>query len=198
MTIDEQNLEQEKKPAYIFKICLIGNGGVGKTCIARRLCFDAFDANTRLTIGIDFYTYDVPIIIKGEESFLRLSIWDFGGQEQFKKMFSYYINGANGIFLVFSLYNLNNTLLGLDWWNEHLQKLKHDSTPRILVGCKYDLVKEEEKKLNELVIENFRKKQGTIPYYKTSSKENYNIREIFLDLTKTILDENNFDYDKLL
>jgi small GTP-binding protein len=198
MIIDEQNLEQEKKPAYIFKICLIGNGGVGKTCIARRLCFDTFDANTRLTIGIDFYTYDVPIIINGEESFLRLSIWDFGGQEQFKKMFSYYINGANGIFLVFSLYNLNNTLLGLDWWNEHLEKLNHESTPKILVGCKYDLVEEDEKKLNELVIENFRKKQGTIPYYKTSSKDNYNIRKIFLELTKTILDVNHFEYDKLL
>ena len=198
MNMDEQHLEQEEKPAYIFKICLIGNGGVGKTCIARRLCFDTFDANTRLTIGIEFYTYDVPIIIKGEKTFLRLSIWDFGGQEQFKKMFSYYINGANGIFLVFSLYNLNNTLLGLDWWNEHLQKLNHDSTPKILVGCKYDLVKDENEKINELIIENFRKKQGTIPYYKTSSKENHNIRKIFLELTKTILDENNFEYDKIL
>jgi len=198
MSIDEQEPEQEPKPAYIFKICLIGNGGVGKTCIARRLCFDTFDANTRLTIGIDFYTYDIPIIVDGKETFLRLSVWDFGGQEQFKKMFSYYINGANGIFLIFSLYNLNNTLLGLDWWNDHLKKLNHDQTPKILVGCKYDLVKEEKKKINELVIENFRKKYGTLPYYKTSSKENYNIREIFLDMTEIILDENNFDYDKIL
>ncbi len=191
-------VEQEEKPAYVFKICLIGNGGVGKTCIARRLCFDTFDSNTRLTIGIDFYTYDLPIIIGGEKTFVRLSIWDFGGQEQFKKMFSYYINGANGIFLVFSLYNLNNTLLGLDWWNEHLDKLIHDTTPKILVGCKYDLVKEKEKKMNEVIIENFRNKQGTIPYYKTSSKENCNIREIFIDMTKIILDINHFEYDKIL
>ncbi|MFW9930012.1 MAG: Rab family GTPase [Candidatus Thorarchaeota archaeon] len=198
MTADEFSHEQEPKPAYIFKICLIGNGGVGKTCIARRLCFDTFDSNTRLTIGIDFYTYDVPIIANGKETFLRLSIWDFGGQEQFKKMFSYYINGANGIFLVFSLYNLNNTLLGLDWWNEHLEEHNHDETPKILVGCKYDLVKEQNKKINELVIENFRKKQGIIPYYKTSSKENYNIREIFIDMVKTILDKNNFEYEKIL
>jgi small GTP-binding protein len=162
------------------------------------LCFDTFDANTRLTIGIDFYTYDLPIVITGNKTYVRLSIWDFGGQEQFKKMFSYYINGANGIFLVFSLYNLNNTLLGLDWWNEHLEKLEHGSTPKILVGCKYDLVKDKEKKMNELVIENFRKKQGTIPYYRTSSKENINIRKIFVDITKIILDANNFEYGKIL
>lgn len=190
------SLQPEKKPTYIFKLCLIGNGGVGKTCIARRLCFDTFDANTKLTIGIDFYTYDLPIIIKGEENFVRLSIWDFGGQEQFKKMFSYYIHGANGIYLVFSLYNLNSTLLGLDWWNDHLFKLNHQNTPKILVGCKLDLVELE--KVNELVIENFRKKHNTIPFHKTSSKENVNIRKIFVEMTKTILDQSGFDYDKIL
>ena len=187
---------QEKNPTYIFKLCLIGNGGVGKTCIARRLCFDTFDANTKLTIGIDFYTYDLPILTEGEEGFVRLSIWDFGGQEQFKKMFSYYIHGANGIFLVFSLFNLNNSLLGLDWWNDHLFKLNHKKTPKVLVGCKTDLIKDPEK-VNDLVIENFRKKHDNIPYYKTSSKEGYNIRNIFLEMVRTILDEHNFEYDKI-
>ncbi len=189
--------QQEEKPVYVFKLCLIGNGGVGKTCIARRLCFDTFDANTKLTIGIDFYTYDMPIIINGEEEFLRFSIWDFGGQEQFKKMFSYYIHGANGIFLVFSLYNLNNTLLGLDWWNNHLQKLVHQDTPKVLIGCKLDLIKDK-KKVDALVIENFRKKHSNIPYFETSSKENFNIRKIFAEMAKEILDKNEFPYDKIV
>jgi small GTP-binding protein len=189
--------EEEEHPTYIFKLCLIGNGGVGKTCIARRLCFDTFDANTKLTIGIDFYTYDLPILVEGEEGFVRLSIWDFGGQEQFKKMFSYYIHGANGIFLVFSLFNLNNSLLGLDWWNDHLFKLSHKKTPKVLVGCKSDLIKDPEK-VNDLVIENFRKKHENIPYYKTSSKEGFNIRNIFVEMVRTILNEHGFEYDKIL
>jgi len=188
--------QQEEKPAYVFKLCLIGDGGVGKTCIARRLCFDTFDANTKLTIGIDFYTYDMPIIINNEEEFLRFSIWDFGGQEQFKKMFGYYIHGANGIFLVFSLYNLNNTLLGLDWWNNHLQKLIPQDTPIVLIGCKLDLIKDK-KKVDELVIENFRKKHNNISYFETSSKENVNIRNIFAEMAKEILDKNEFPYDKI-
>ena len=189
--------EQEKPPTYIFKLCLIGNGGVGKTCIARRLCFDTFDANTKLTIGIDFYTYDLPILMGGDEGFVRLSIWDFGGQEQFKKMFSYYIHGANGIFLVFSLFNLNNSLLGLDWWNDHLFKLSHKNTPKVLVGCKSDLIKDPER-VNDLVIESFRKKHDNIPYFKTSSKEGYNIRNVFVEMVRTILDEHSFEYDKIL
>ena len=185
------------KPLYIFKICLIGNGGVGKTCIARRLCLDTFDANTKLTIGIDFYTHDIPIIIDGEESFVRLSIWDFGGQEQFKKMFSYYIHGANGVFLVFSLFNLNNTLLGLNWWNEHLAQLLHKDTPRILIGSKSDLIKDPEK-VDELVIENFRVKHDSIPFYKTSSKESYNINSVFLAMVESILQKNDFEYEKII
>jgi small GTP-binding protein len=189
--------EQEEHPTYIFKLCLIGNGGVGKTCIARRLCFDTFDANTKLTIGIDFYTYDLPILIEGEEGFVRLSLWDFGGQEQFKKMFSYYIHGANGIFLVFSLFNLNNSLLGLNWWNDHLFKLNHKKTPKMLVGCKSDLIKDPER-VNDLVIENFRNKHSNIPYFKTSSKEGINIRNIFVEMVRTILDEHGFEYDKIL
>lgn len=185
------------KPLYIFKICLIGNGGVGKTCIARRLCLDTFDANTKLTIGIDFYTHDIPIIIDGEESFVRLSIWDFGGQEQFKKMFSYYIHGANGVFLVFSLFNLNNTLLGLNWWNDHLAKLLHKDTPKILIGSKSDLIKDPEN-VDELVIENYRLKHDSIPFYKTSSKDSYNINAVFLAMVEAILQKNEFDYEKIV
>ena len=189
--------EQEEQPYYIFKICMLGQGGVGKTCIARRLCFDTFDVNTRLTIGIDFYTYDLPVVVDGNKTFIRLSIWDFGGQEQFKQMFSYYIHGANGIFMVFSLFNLNNTLLGLEWWYEHLLKQDQSQTPKILVGCKSDLVKKLEK-VDELVIESFRKKHDKVEFFKTSAKKNFNVREIFVEMTKLILDTHGFKYDKIL
>ena len=188
---------KEEKPYYIFKICLLGHAGVGKTCIARRLCFDTFDANTSLTIGIDFYTYDLPMIVNGKETFLRLSIWDFGGQEQFKKMFSYYINGANGIFMVFSLFNLNDTLLGLNWWYDHLFKQNQQKTPKILIGCKLDLVNKLER-VHELVIESFRKKHDKIPFFTTSAKDNVNVRSIFVEMSKLILEQHNFEYDKLL
>lgn len=190
-------LEREVQPYYIFKICLLGQGGVGKTCIARRLCFDTFDANTRLTIGIDFYTYDIPLVVDGDETYIRLSIWDFGGQEQFKKMFSYYINGANGIFMVFSLFNLNNTLLGLNWWYEHLIKQKQKDTPKLLIGCKSDLAGSLEK-VDELVIENFRVKHKKELFIKTSARDNLNIKEMFIEITKLIMDTNNFKYDKIL
>ncbi len=186
------------KPRYIIKICIVGQGGVGKTCMTKRLCFNTFDAHTQLTIGVDFYSYDLPIIIDDEEEFIRLSIWDFGGQEQFRKFFLYYMSGANGIFLVFSLVNIQ-TLVMLDWWYEKLQEYGHQDTPRIIVATKNDLInkQEENTKIDDLVIDRFLTRHNEKDFIKTSSKDNYNIEFSFKKLVEKALNYYNFHYDRV-
>ena len=188
----------EEKPRYLVKICLLGQGGVGKTCLTKRLCFDTFDINTKLTIGLDFYTYDLPISVNDEETFVRLSIWDFGGQEQFKSLFSYYIGGANGIFMVFSLVNLQ-TLINLDWWYDQLDD-SNLTTSKMIIGTKSDLVNEESEKyqVDNLIMKQFMKKHDEHEFFKTSSKEGYNIKQCFKELVKRILEQNKLEYDKFL
>lgn len=189
-------MTEDKKIRYVFKICLIGSGGVGKTCIARRLCLNTFSAQTQLTVGIDFYTYDIPIIVEGNNVFARLAIWDFGGQEQFKTLFGYYINGANGIFLVFDLLTLE-TLIKLDWWYDKLIQYNLQDNPKILLGTKHDLVQGVDKKykVDRLIIEQFLQKHNEKDYVKTSSKENKNISHSFKEMTKRIMESHNLDYD---
>ena len=190
----------EEKPHYLVKICLLGQGGVGKTCLTKRLCFDTFDINTKLTIGLDFHTYDLPISVNDEETFVRLSIWDFGGQEQFKSLFSYYIGGANGIFMVFSLVNLQ-TLINLDWWYDQLDENSNNlTTSKMIIGTKSDLVNEESEKyqVDNLIIKQFIKKHNEHEFFKTSSKEGYNIKQCFSELVKRILEQNKLEYDKFL
>jgi small GTP-binding protein len=195
-TLSEMN--NKEKPAYIFKITILGQERVGKTCIARRLCFNTFDVNTKETLGIEFYTKDIPIIVDGEKSFVRLSIWDFGGREQFKKLFPYYINGANGIFMVFDLIDLQ-TLLRLDWWYEKLGDYNHGHTPRMCIGAKNDLVRtaDEKSKVDDLVIKRFMERHDEKDFYKTSSKENYNIDIVFKKLVVKILEKNKLDFDRM-
>ncbi|MFX1375512.1 MAG: Rab family GTPase [Promethearchaeota archaeon] len=191
-------VNNKNKPIYIFKIVLLGQERVGKTCIAKRLCFDTFEHDTKETLGIDFYTYDLPIAVGGDDTFVRISIWDFGGREQFKKLFPYYINGANGIFMVFSLVDLQ-TLLRLDWWYERLGEYNHGETPRMFIGAKNDLVEnvDDKTRVDKLVIDRFMKRHAESDFYKTSSKENCNIKEIFKKLVIKILEKNKLDYDNV-
>jgi len=188
---------EERTPRYIFKICLVGSGGVGKTCMARRLCLNTFSTTTQLTVGIDFYTHDIPLIVSGEETFVRLSIWDFGGQEQFKTLFGYYINGANGIFLVFDLLNMES-LTKLEWWYDNLKDYNLQDHPKILVGTKHDLVQGDNKKfkVDKYIIEQFLQNHNEKEFVKTSSKENQNILYSFKEMTKKIMHSHNLEYDR--
>ncbi|TFG07660.1 MAG: GTP-binding protein [Promethearchaeota archaeon] len=201
--MSNSNLRKEPKPRYIIKICLLGQGGVGKTCLCRRLCFNTFETNTKLTIGIDFYSYDLPLLINDDEeekrSFVRLSIWDFGGQEQFKTFFPYYLGGANGIFLTFSLLDIP-TLVGLDWWYDTLVQHNHENTPKIILGTKMDLINSSENKqrVDDLIINRFLRKHGEQDFIRTSSKSNHNIEFCFKALAKKVLDHNQFPYKRLL
>ncbi|MFX1456587.1 MAG: Rab family GTPase [Promethearchaeota archaeon] len=191
-------INANNKPIYIFKVVLLGQERVGKTCIAKRLCFNTFDVETKETLGIEFYTYDLPIVVDRDSTFVRISIWDFGGREQFKKLFPYYINGANGIFMVFNLIDLQ-TLLRLDWWYKRLGEYNHANTPRIFIGAKNDLVNtiDEKSRVDDLVIDRFMKSHAEVNFYRTSSKENYNIEKIFKELVKKILDKNKLDFDSI-
>ncbi|MFW9821980.1 MAG: Rab family GTPase [Candidatus Thorarchaeota archaeon] len=188
---------EDKNFKYIFKICLIGSGGVGKTCIARRLCFNTFNADTKLTVGIDFYTYDIPVVIKGEDTFARLTIWDFGGQEQFKTLFGYYISGASGVFLVFDLLQMES-LVKLGWWYDNLVQFKLEDRPKILIGTKNDLAQGEEKKFKiaDYIINQFLQNHDEKDFIKTSSKDNTNILYSFKEMTRKIMDYHHLGYDR--
>ncbi len=189
-------MTKRKQAYYIFKFCLLGQGGVGKTCIVKRLCFNKFDFNTSLTIGVNFYSHNIPIIVDGAKTFVTFSIWDFGGKPAFKNMFHYYIGGANGIFLVFDLHDLQ-TLLDLGWWHEQLKQYNHGSTPKIVIGAKSDLVKKSEEKKIDLLVNKFVKKNEVLSFFKTSSKNNINIKDSFKALTRAILEKEGLNYDRV-
>ncbi|MFX1554210.1 MAG: hypothetical protein ACFFBV_09830, partial [Promethearchaeota archaeon] len=113
--------------------------------------------------------------------------------------FPYYINGANGIFMVFDLIDLQ-TLLRLDWWYERLQDYNQAYTPRMFIGAKSDLIKiaDEKSRVDDLVINRFMERHNEDNFLKTSSKDNYNIELIFKELIIRILEKNRLDYDRLV
>ena len=84
---------------HLFKLLLIGDSGVGKTCLIIRFAEDNFNNTYISTIGIDFKIHTVDI----EGKKIKLQVWDIAGQEQFKTITTAYYRGAMGIILVYDI-----------------------------------------------------------------------------------------------
>lgn len=172
----------------LFKLLVIGEAGVGKTCILLRYTSDSFTNNHLPTIGIDFKLK----LIKIDGYDIKLQIWDTAGQERFRTITQSYYKGAQGIILAYdvtdpkSFKNITNWIRQID---SHAQKNVH----KVLVGNKCDKadrkIKEEEGK--QLAEEN------DMTYFETSAKTGQGINEAFEYLAKLILkNKKNITEDK--
>jgi GTPase SAR1 family protein len=96
----------------LYKICLLGDGGVGKTSLRERFLGKGFQSGYILTIGADFAVQDLNI--DGQQ--YKFQIWDLAGQQRFSAVRALYYKGSHGAILVFdntrpeSLYNLGGIL----------------------------------------------------------------------------------------
>ncbi len=79
-----------------IKIIVSGDGGVGKTSFLNRLVHDSFEANRRLTRGVDFYSK--IIAVNGTE--FNFIMWDFAGQDQFKTFLNGFVDGSLAAFIL--------------------------------------------------------------------------------------------------
>ena len=168
---------------YLFKIVVVGDGGIGKSTMIQRLLTGRYIAQ-KITIGTDLATYSLE---DGEKS-IKLQIWDFAGEKRFRFFLPSYSRGAQGCLLCFDLTRYSSFENLKEWYNI----VKDNSTNAVftLVGEKHDLA--ESKRAVETSIAQEFQKEYDIPYYfETSSKTGYNNAEIFRILTQEIISSRN-------
>jgi small GTP-binding protein len=182
----------KKRAKDILKICILGEGGVGKTTLTKRVITGQFDAATKMTIGIDFQALKTSIFdpTVGEDVDnpptvdLNVQIWDFGGEERFRFILPRYCKGAVGGLLLYDLSRYNTTRYLEEWhgiWVNNAPK----GAPIYLIGTKYDVLSTDDDRKNaEDAIAGFAKQLNIEKYYVISSKTGKNILMMINDLLK--------------
>ncbi|KAA3681176.1 Ras-related protein Rab-8A [Paragonimus westermani] len=156
---------------YLFKLLLIGDSGVGKTCLLFRFSEDDFNSTFIATIGIDFKIRTIDI----EGKKIKLQIWDTAGQERFRTITTAYYRGAMGIMLVYDVTNVKS-FKSINLWMRNIDQHANSSVEKMLLGNKSDAVEQREvtREEGQELADSF-----SIRFLETSAKSGASVDEAF-------------------
>ena len=122
---------------HFFKMVLLGDSSVGKSCLLVRFADDDFNTNYVSTIGVDFRFKS----LRHNGKKIKLQIWDTAGQERYRTITNAYYKGADGIILVFDLFDYDS-FKHLDSWLTEVDTHAKPNIQIIVIANKYDIVEE--------------------------------------------------------
>ena len=191
------------------KVVLLGDSGVGKSCLALRFVTNEFRPYSESTIGASFMskTIRVPISTSSksdklmqQERSIGLKIWDTAGQEKYRSLAPMYYRGAQVAVLVYDI-TVPASFVALKEW---ALELKHNALPDLLLvicGNKSDL--EQYRRVDREVGEVYAKELGAV-YVETSAKDGKGVLDMFTGVAtrvpmldrEDILEEDMLDLRK--
>jgi len=174
--------------AYLFKYIIIGDTGVGKSCLLLQFTDKRFQPVHDLTIGVEFGARMITI----DNRQIKLQIWDTAGQESFRSITRSYYRGAAGALLVYDI-TRRETFSHLTRWLEEARQNAHSSMVIMLIGNKSDLDHRRQVSFEEG--EKFAKEHGLI-FLETSAKTAAFVEEAFNNTAQKIYENiQNGIYD---
>lgn len=174
---------------FTFKLLVLGDSGVGKTCLIRRFTDDDFSQNFVSTIGIDSKSRIVEI----DGIRIRLQIWDTAGQERFRTLTGAYFRGAMGIMLGYDVTS-ESSFNNVSNWLDNIEYNASRDVCKILVGNKSDTSLEHRAVTDKRGKE--RADECSLAFMETSAKSGDNVEKAFMDLAKQVKKQKDFK-DKL-
>ena len=166
-----------------FKIIVIGDSGVGKSCLTMKATKNYFENYYSPTVGFEFFTFNVRI----KDQTIRLQIWDTCGQEVYRSLISSFYRNASLAILVYSIDNQCSFGNLEEWLNE----IKANGNPNIkvfLIGNKNDL--EDRRIVSVEEAKSFNKEYGLNMFFETSAKTGFNAQKVFVEAANLLYEEN--------
>jgi len=167
---------------HILKLCVLGDGAVGKTSLIIRHVDKRFVTEYKPTIGFDIALKTMKIEEGGVSA--ELLIWDIAGQAIFEKIREEYLQGTNAAMIVFDLTRKETYDHVKDWLRE--LNTYAGKVPFILVGNKSDLA--SKKVVSEEVGKKYAKTLGAIEYIETSAKTGQKVEDAFEKIIKKVIE----------
>jgi small GTP-binding protein len=167
-----------------FKICVFGDGGVGKTSLVNRYLSGLFKSNYKITIGADFFMKKLEI----DDIQITLQIWDFAGEERFRFLLPRYLEGSNGGIFMYDITRYSSILSIYDWLEVFKKTFETDEIdiPLIIVGGKLDL--ELKRTISTEQALDIVRKNKINEIIECSSKTGQNIEEIFVKISQMMIE----------
>ncbi|XP_028994410.1 ras-related protein Rab-15-like isoform X2 [Betta splendens] len=171
-----------KQYDILCRLLMLGDSGVGKTCMLRRFTDSEFDPSHISTIGVDFKMKTLDI----DGVRVRVQIWDTAGQERYQTITKQYYRRAQGIVFVYDITS-ESSFQHIAKWASDVDEFAPDRVQRILVGNKSD------EELGRQLAESF-----GMEFFESSASTSSNISESFTRATELVLQAHKRDVDHLL
>ena len=178
--------EEEEEDDEVCKVVLLGESGVGKTCIISRFINNSFDVNQITTNGAS-YTSKIITYPECENRTIKFEIWDTAGQEKYRALNQIFYKDASICILVFDVTNSESFKALQEYW---YQQVKDSAPKNIVIGLaanKCDLIENEQ--VSEEKARTFAKEMNAF-YESTSAAKNIGIEDLFHKLGRKYIDPN--------
>ncbi len=162
-----------------FKIIVIGDSGVGKSCLTTQAVRNNFEEFYQATVGFEFLTFNLRI----NNNVVKLQIWDTCGQEVYKSLISNFYRNSSLALILYAINNKESFQHAENWLND----LKNQSNPNVrvfLVGNKCDL--EDQRVISKEEGERFKTEKKLDKFIETSAKTGENARNALLEAAKLL------------
>eukprot|EP00914_Ancora_sagittata_P022386 GHVO01044562.1.p1 GENE.GHVO01044562.1~~GHVO01044562.1.p1 ORF type:complete len:201 (+),score=32.73 GHVO01044562.1:54-656(+) len=163
---------------YLYKLLIIGDSGVGKSCLLLRFSDDTYTDHYISTIGVDFKIRTINL----DSKTIKLQIWDTAGQERFRTITSSYYRGAHGIIVVYDVTD-RDSFNHVTHWMKEIDKYAQENVNKLLVGNKSDL------QLKKVISHDEAKELADslgVKFVETSAKDALNVEQAFRIMAEEI------------
>ena len=166
-----------------FKMIVIGDAGVGKSCLTAKATKGMFEETYSVTVGFEFMVFNVKI----NDTIVKLQIWDTSGQEIYRSLTSGFYRNASLAMMVYAIDN-KESFNHIEYWLKEIKLLSNPDIKIFLIGNKADL--EEERQVQFNTAKTF-KEENEINYFsEASAKNGINAKEVFIEAAKLLFKEH--------